>query len=94
MFNVLVLQTLYTLSNDQIEYQIRDRLSFMRFLAFALLEAVPARRRSGCSPSNWCAPAPVIGCSPASTRRYATRAIWRWAGRSSTRRWSRRAGRI
>ncbi len=32
MFKVLVLQQLYNLSDDQIEYQIRDRLSFMRFL--------------------------------------------------------------
>lgn len=31
MFKVLVLQALYTLSDDQSEYQIRDRLSFMRF---------------------------------------------------------------
>jgi transposase, IS5 family len=32
MFKVLVLQALYNLSDDQTEYQIRDRLSFMRFL--------------------------------------------------------------
>lgn len=32
MFKVLVLQALYTLSDDQAEFQIRDRLSFMRFL--------------------------------------------------------------
>ncbi len=31
MFKVLTLQQLYNLSDDQIEYQIRDRLSFMRF---------------------------------------------------------------
>jgi transposase, IS5 family len=41
MFRVLVLQTLYTLSDDQTEYQIRDRLSFMRFVGVALHEAVP-----------------------------------------------------
>jgi hypothetical protein len=28
MFKVLVLQTLYTLSDDQTEYQLKDRLSF------------------------------------------------------------------
>ena len=33
MFKVLVLQALYNLSDDQTEYQIRDRLSFMRFLS-------------------------------------------------------------
>jgi IS5 family transposase len=41
MFKILVLQTLYTLSDDQTEYQIRDRLSFMRFLGLALDDAVP-----------------------------------------------------
>src|ERR687898_3403107 len=41
MFKVLVLQTLYTLSDDQAEYQIRDRLSFMRFLGLALEDRVP-----------------------------------------------------
>jgi IS5 family transposase len=41
MFKVLVLQTLYTLSDDQTEYQIRDRLSFMRFLGLALHDPVP-----------------------------------------------------
>jgi IS5 family transposase len=41
MFKVLVLQTLYTLSDDQTEYQIRDRLSFMRFCGLALEDRVP-----------------------------------------------------
>jgi transposase, IS5 family len=41
MFKVLVLQTLYTLSDDQTEYQIRDRLSFMRFLGRGLEDRVP-----------------------------------------------------
>src|SRR6185437_3270117 len=41
MFRILVLQTLYTLSDDQTEYQIRDRLSFMRFVGLALHDAVP-----------------------------------------------------
>jgi transposase, IS5 family len=41
MFKVLVLQTLYTRSDDQTEYQIRDRLSFMRFLGLALEHRVP-----------------------------------------------------
>jgi transposase, IS5 family len=41
MFKVLVLQTLYTLSDDQTEYQLRDRLLFMRFVGLALHEPVP-----------------------------------------------------
>jgi len=41
MLRVLVLQTLYTLSDDQTEYQLRDRLSFMRFAGLGLHEPVP-----------------------------------------------------
>jgi IS5 family transposase len=41
MFKVLIVQTLYSLSDDQAEYQIRDRLSFMRFLGLALEDRVP-----------------------------------------------------
>src|SRR3954454_14666037 len=41
MFRILVLQMLYTLSDDQTEYQLRDRLSFMRFVGVALHEAGP-----------------------------------------------------
>jgi len=41
MFRILVLQALYTLSDEQTEYQLRDRLSFMRFVGLALHEAVP-----------------------------------------------------
>src|SRR5580704_14132166 len=41
IFKVLVLQALYNLSDDQAEYQLRDRLSFMRFLGLGLEDAVP-----------------------------------------------------
>jgi transposase, IS5 family len=41
MFKILVLQTLYTLSDDATEFQIRDRLSFMRFLGLGLEHPVP-----------------------------------------------------
>ena len=41
MFKVLVLQQLYNLSDDQIEYQIRDRLSFMRFLDLGIEDRAP-----------------------------------------------------
>jgi len=41
MFKVLILQSLYNLSDDQTEYQIRDRLSFMRFLGLGLGDVVP-----------------------------------------------------
>jgi transposase, IS5 family len=41
MFKVLVLQTLYTLADDQTEYQLKDRLSFMRFVGLAFEDRVP-----------------------------------------------------
>jgi len=41
MFKVLVLQTLYNLADEQLEYLIRDRLSFMRFLGLGLEDEVP-----------------------------------------------------
>jgi len=41
MLKVLVLQSLYNLSDDQMEFQIRDRLSFVRFLGLAMEGAVP-----------------------------------------------------
>ena len=41
MFKTLVLSALYNLSDDQIEYQVRDRLSFMRFPGLGLEDRVP-----------------------------------------------------
>ncbi len=44
MFKVLVLQALYNLSDEQTEYQILDRLSFMKFLGLELHDDVPDAR--------------------------------------------------
>ena len=41
MFKAIVLCALYNLSDDQVEYQMRDRLSFVRFLALTLEDKVP-----------------------------------------------------
>jgi len=41
MFKAIILCSLYNLSDDQVEYQIRDRLSFMRFLGLGLEGKVP-----------------------------------------------------
>lgn len=41
MFKVLIPQTLYNLADEQVEYQIRDRLSFACFLGLGLEEPVP-----------------------------------------------------
>jgi IS5 family transposase len=41
MFKIVVLQRYYNLSDDQSEYQICDRLSFMRFLKLTIADDVP-----------------------------------------------------
>jgi len=41
MFKMIVLCALYNLSDEQVEYQVRDRLSFMRFLGLGLEDRVP-----------------------------------------------------
>ena len=41
MFKILVLQALYDLGDDQAEFVINDRLSFMRFLGLGLGDKVP-----------------------------------------------------
>ncbi len=41
MFKVLILQSLYNLSDDQMEYHTRDRISFMQFLGLKLDDVVP-----------------------------------------------------
>ena len=40
MFKTIILSALYNLSDDQVEHQIRDRLSFMRFLGLGLEDRV------------------------------------------------------
>lgn len=41
MFKILVLQRYYNLSDEQMQYQMLDRLSFMRFLGLTLSDSVP-----------------------------------------------------
>ncbi len=41
MFKLLLLQHLYGLSDYQVEFQVRDRLSFMRFLGLSVGAKVP-----------------------------------------------------
>jgi IS5 family transposase len=41
MFKILVLQKLYNMADDKTEYQIKDRLSFQRFLGLQLCDTVP-----------------------------------------------------
>lgn len=41
MFKLLILQKLYNISDEELEYQVNDRLSFMRFLGLGLEARVP-----------------------------------------------------
>mgnify|MGYP001801153675 CR=1 FL=1 len=41
MFKLLIVQQLYNISDDELEYQVNDRLSFMRFLHLGLDDSVP-----------------------------------------------------
>ena len=41
MFKILILQRYYNLSDDQTEYQINDRMSFMRFLGLTIADDIP-----------------------------------------------------
>lgn len=44
MFKILILQRYYNLSDDQTEYQINDRMSFMRFLGLTISDDIPDSR--------------------------------------------------
>lgn len=41
LFKIIILQRYYNLSDDQAEYQICDRISFMRFLGLTIADDVP-----------------------------------------------------
>ena len=41
LFKILILQSLYNLADDAMEYMLRDRLSFMRFLGLAMTDKIP-----------------------------------------------------
>jgi len=41
LFKMLVLQKLYNISDEDLEYQVNDRLSFMQFLNLGLEDSVP-----------------------------------------------------
>lgn len=41
LFKMLILQQLYNISDESLEYQVNDRLSFMRFLNLGIEDTVP-----------------------------------------------------
>jgi len=44
LFKILILQRYYNLSDEQVEYQINDRMSFMRFLGLTISDDIPDSR--------------------------------------------------
>jgi IS5 family transposase len=44
MFKIMILQRYYNLSDEQVEYQINDRMSFMRFLDLTIADDIPDSR--------------------------------------------------
>lgn len=44
MLLIMVLKRLYNLSDEQVEYQLRDRLSFLRFVQLGLGDSGPDSR--------------------------------------------------
>ena len=41
MFKIMILQRFYNISDDQVEFQVNDRMSFMRFLNLTIADDVP-----------------------------------------------------
>ncbi len=66
---------------DAVEYQIRDRLSFMRFVGLALHEAVPDATTTGMDRKQLTKARALKHVSIGLTRCCASAAIWPWAGR-------------
>ena len=60
MFKAIVLCELYNLSDDQVEYQLLDRFSFMRFLDLGLEDKLPDAQTVWLHPEQL-AQADVIG---------------------------------
>ena len=48
MLRIIVLKRLYNLSDEQVEYQMPDRLAFLRFVQLGLGVSVPDRFFTGC----------------------------------------------
>lgn len=44
MFKILILQRYYNLSDEQVKFQINDRMSFMRFLGLTIADDIPDSR--------------------------------------------------
>ncbi|MGN0865351.1 MAG: transposase, partial [Akkermansia sp.] len=51
MFRILILQTLYDLSDEDMEFNLYDRLSFQKFVGIGVMDELPDARTRGVSQS-------------------------------------------
>ena len=81
MFRMLVLQALHNLSDEQLEYQARDRLSFTRFLRLGLEDGIPDATTLWLFRQKLAKAGLMKNCLSALTSTLRRRATWRMAGR-------------
>ena len=68
------------MSDDRAEFQIRDRLTFIRFLGLGPGDAVPDAKTIWQKREHLTRQVPSRRCSLGSTRCFGTRATWRCPG--------------
>src|SRR6478672_4937018 len=83
MFRMLVLQALNNLSDEQVEYQVRDRLSFSRFLELAIEDSIPDATTLWLFREKLAKAGLIKKLFERFDQHLAARATWRVAGRSS-----------
>ena len=83
MFRMLVLQALNNLSDEQVEYQVRDRLSFSRFLGLAIEDSIPDATTLWLFREKLAKAGLIENCLSVLTSILRPRATLRVAGRSS-----------
>ena len=81
MFRMLVLQALNNLSDEQAEYQVRDRLSFTRFLRLGMEDSIPDATTLWLFREKLAKAGSLRGYSTASTSTSLPKATWRVVGR-------------
>jgi hypothetical protein len=91
MVRILVLKRLYNLSDEQMEYQLLDRMSYKRFCGLTQAANIPDRTTVWVSRTGSAGPAPKPS-SMASVRNCSRRVSSPGVGRSSTPRWYPRPG--
>ena len=89
MFKVLILAARHTVSDERMEFLIRDRLSWLRFLEFDLGAPTPDRNTIWTFRERLIRAGAMDKLFAVFDRELRAPAIWRWADRSSMRPWCR-----